>query len=112
MAITTYRSVDQNNDTIKYVCESVYDGGRHYPDRVPPWPLRKLCYARLARTGWTLANRKCVCMMILPNQRIRSDFQRESERGRNRTFNIRIKSPMLCQLSYAPAEIQITSPCR
>ena len=25
-----------------------------------------------------------------------------SERGRNRTFNLWIKSPLLCQLSYAP----------
>ncbi len=28
------------------------------------------------------------------------------ERGRNRTFNQRIKSPMLCQLSYAPRLLQ------
>jgi hypothetical protein len=27
----------------------------------------------------------------------------ESERGRNRTFNLWIKSPLLCQLSYAPS---------
>ena len=25
------------------------------------------------------------------------------ERGRNRTFNLGIKSPLLCQLSYAPS---------
>jgi hypothetical protein len=27
------------------------------------------------------------------------------ERGRNRTFNLLIKSQLLCQLSYAPAEL-------
>jgi hypothetical protein len=26
------------------------------------------------------------------------------ERGRNRTFNLLIKSQLLCQLSYAPAQ--------
>ena len=26
----------------------------------------------------------------------------DGERGRNRTFNLGIKSPLLCQLSYAP----------
>ena len=28
-----------------------------------------------------------------------------SERGRNRTFNLWIKSPLLCQLSYAPWQL-------
>ena len=28
----------------------------------------------------------------------------DGERGRNRTYNLLIKSQLLCQLSYAPAE--------
>jgi hypothetical protein len=28
--------------------------------------------------------------------------RRDGERGRNRTFNLLIKSQLLCQLSYAP----------
>src|SRR5690606_31014755 len=32
---------------------------------------------------------------------------RVGECGRNRTFNLWIKSPLLCQLSYAPALIQL-----
>ena len=31
------------------------------------------------------------------------------ERGRNRTFNLLIKSQLLCQLSYAPARVGTTS---
>src|ERR1700692_109150 len=31
------------------------------------------------------------------------------ERGRNRTFNLLIKSQLLCQLSYAPAPLDLTS---
>jgi hypothetical protein len=41
----------------------------------------------------------------------RNDFDHKKiggERGRNRTFNMRIKSPLLYQLSYAPAEISLT----
>ena len=30
------------------------------------------------------------------------DLKRAGERGRNRTFNLLIKSQLLCQLSYAP----------
>jgi hypothetical protein len=30
------------------------------------------------------------------------DFKGVGERGRNRTFNLLIKSQLLCQLSYAP----------
>ncbi len=29
-------------------------------------------------------------------------FEKDGERGRNRTFNLLIKSQLLCQLSYAP----------
>ena len=29
-------------------------------------------------------------------------LKRSGERGRNRTFNLLIKSQLLCQLSYAP----------
>ena len=29
--------------------------------------------------------------------------EKDGERGRNRTFNLLIKSQLLCQLSYAPA---------
>jgi hypothetical protein len=29
-------------------------------------------------------------------------FRMNGERGRNRTFNLLIKSQLLCQLSYAP----------
>ena len=29
-------------------------------------------------------------------------LERSGERGRNRTFNLLIKSQLLCQLSYAP----------
>ena len=28
--------------------------------------------------------------------------ERDGERGRNRTYNLLIKSQLLCQLSYAP----------
>src|SRR5215469_374350 len=31
------------------------------------------------------------------------------ERGRNRTFNLWIKSPLLCQLSYAPTVLKFTT---
>src|SRR5689334_8182626 len=34
--------------------------------------------------------------------KLRSD-RKAGERGRNRTFNLLIKSQLLCQLSYAPA---------
>ena len=30
-------------------------------------------------------------------------FRMSGERGRNRTYNLLIKSQLLCQLSYAPA---------
>src|SRR5437763_12777510 len=30
------------------------------------------------------------------------NFLKDGERGRNRTFNLLIKSQLLCQLSYAP----------
>ena len=30
-------------------------------------------------------------------------LDKNGERGRNRTFNLLIKSQLLCQLSYAPA---------
>ena len=30
-------------------------------------------------------------------------LKRDGERGRNRTFNLLIKSQLLCQLSYAPS---------
>ncbi len=51
MAITTYRSVDQNDDTIKYVCEYAYDGGRHYPESGSPVAAAEtvLCEARSDR---------------------------------------------------------------
>ena len=32
----------------------------------------------------------------------RKSLKRFGERGRNRTFNLLIKSQLLCQLSYAP----------
>jgi hypothetical protein len=32
-----------------------------------------------------------------------NSLKRSGERGRNRTFNLLIKSQLLCQLSYAPA---------
>jgi hypothetical protein len=34
---------------------------------------------------------------------IRKPVNLNGERGRNRTFNLLIKSQLLCQLSYAPA---------
>ncbi len=33
----------------------------------------------------------------------RKSFGMSGERGRNRTYNLLIKSQLLCQLSYAPA---------
>jgi len=33
------------------------------------------------------------------------------ERGRNRTFNLLIKSQLLCQLSYAPASLHVKGVC-
>ena len=35
----------------------------------------------------------------------RKSLKRFGERGRNRTYNLLIKSQLLCQLSYAPAEL-------
>ena len=32
--------------------------------------------------------------------------EKNGERGRNRTFNLLIKSQLLCQLSYAPQKTQ------
>ena len=40
------------------------------------------------RDGWMAANHK--------------SLKRFGERGRNRTYNLLIKSQLLCQLSYAP----------
>jgi hypothetical protein len=34
---------------------------------------------------------------------------KDGERGRNRTYNLLIKSQLLCQLSYAPAPVGIES---
>jgi hypothetical protein len=31
-------------------------------------------------------------------------IEKDGERGRNRTFNLLIKSQLLCQLSYAPRD--------
>jgi hypothetical protein len=31
-------------------------------------------------------------------------IEKNGERGRNRTFNLLIKSQLLCQLSYAPIQ--------
>ena len=31
------------------------------------------------------------------------NHDKNGEHGRNRTYNLRIKSPLLCQLSYVPA---------
>jgi hypothetical protein len=36
-------------------------------------------------------------------------LKRSGERGRNRTYNLLIKSQLLCQLSYAPARVGIES---
>jgi hypothetical protein len=37
-------------------------------------------------------------------------IEKVGERGRNRTFNLLIKSQLLCQLSYAP--LMICGDCR
>ena len=39
------------------------------------------------------------CLVIIPYA---IDYK-DGERGRNRTYNLLIKSQLLCQLSYAPA---------
>ena len=36
-----------------------------------------------------------------PSSKTRMDIE-DGERGRNRTYNLLIKSQLLCQLSYAP----------
>ena len=41
----------------------------------------------------------------------RVDPNKAGERGRNRTYNLLIKSQLLCQLSYAPAR-EILKPAR
>jgi hypothetical protein len=40
------------------------------------------------------------------NSTLVSDWK-DGERGRNRTFNLLIKSQLLCQLSYAPGAKQL-----
>jgi hypothetical protein len=52
------------------------------------------------------SNHLCCCLRL------------DGERGRNRTFNLLIKSQLLCQLSYAPlvgmglvAEFSAAKPC-
>jgi hypothetical protein len=49
---------------------------------------------------------------MLPNPGRRDDrmliLKRDGERGRNRTFNLLIKSQLLCQLSYAPSTTYVT----
>ena len=49
------------------------------------------------------------CFFSIPRQKCfragffwRKSLKRNGERGRNRTFNLLIKSQLLCQLSYAP----------
>ncbi len=39
---------------------------------------------------------------LLPCFLRRACWKKAGERGRNRTFNLLIKSQLLCQLSYAP----------
>src|SRR5436305_353061 len=39
-------------------------------------------------------------------------FENYGERGRNRTYNLVIKSHLLCQLSYAPAIVGISGETR
>ena len=43
-----------------------------------------------------------ICSPIRGFNRRNPHKQRVGERGRNRTFNLLIKSQLLCQLSYAP----------
>ena len=43
------------------------------------------------------------CHPIVTQRASRNDIiPKSGERGRNRTFNLLIKSQLLCQLSYAP----------
>src|SRR4051812_1501558 len=48
----------------------------------------------------TLPNRLCLQELILCAKA--TEDKGAGERGRNRTFNLLIKSQLLCQLSYAP----------
>ena len=57
-------------------------------------PLR-----RKVNIGNWNAERTCGALVIIPYA---IDYK-DGERGRNRTYNLLIKSQLLCQLSYAPA---------
>ena len=46
-------------------------------------------------------NLECAKLIMYPD--IKKGRPGVGERGRNRTFNLLIKSQLLCQLSYAPA---------
>ena len=55
-------------------------------------------------------HRRFVFRNHAPSERSRRDLQPadfSGERGRNRTFNLLIKSQLLCQLSYAPGNRQV-----
>jgi hypothetical protein len=40
---------------------------------------------------------------LIEDRRLQVTDSKDGERGRNRTYNLLIKSQLLCQLSYAPA---------
>src|SRR5271170_5602718 len=42
---------------------------------------------------------------LIEDRRLQVSDSKDGERGRNRTFNLLIKSQLLCQLSYAPEPI-------
>lgn len=65
-----------------------------------------------AQTGWKAGAAKAV---VTPREPIwmagcrRAGLfwiERDGERGRNRTYNLLIKSQLLCQLSYAPTTLR------
>ena len=57
----------------------------------PPWPAIGSSKDTKRTQSYFQLSREC-CQVI----------EKSGERGRNRTFNLLIKSQLLCQLSYAP----------
>jgi hypothetical protein len=62
-------------------------------------PVAGKLLRRKVKTGSGNAERSSVVLVIVPYA---FDYK-GGERGRNRTYNLLIKSQLLCQLSYAPA---------
>jgi hypothetical protein len=62
--------------------------------RLRPW--------RQAQLRKRLLTRLLTKTLLERSKKLLSAFILSGERGRNRTYNLLIKSQLLCQLSYAP----------